>query len=338
MKRKALSFVLIAMLVTIPFAACAPSTENTPSVDEQVQTAVAATATAEAEKNAAINQAVAATVTAMPTMTPYPTPTPLSEEEYYEVSEEELAAMIDEAVNEAVAATESTAAATSSAASDGTMSSEEVYDTAAYVYDAEDAIYYAEELIEIYYDMYGSYADDAVLLLQETEELLNTMNQSLEEMDEILVQGAEAASAAIDNLDEHTDALQEQISETRETREDFMEEFRDALDEREAIFSEINPTEVAPDLNETIEQLHDYVDTVKASLADRKIDREEMNRIAQLGANAKASLQANGGPKLQGLGASIDGITSQLARGEWSKAQTSLGGFEASIPERPGRH
>jgi hypothetical protein len=50
MKRKALSFVLIAMLVTIPFAACAPSTENTPSVDEQVQTAVAATATAEAER------------------------------------------------------------------------------------------------------------------------------------------------------------------------------------------------------------------------------------------------------------------------------------------------
>lgn len=72
-------------------------------------------------------------------------------------------------------------------------------------------------------------------------------------------------------------------------------------------------------------------------MADKKISPDEFSKIAQLGVKAKGSLQAGGGPELQGLSGSIDKLTSQLARGEWPAAGGSLDGFGRSLPTRPGR-
>jgi len=44
-------------------------------------------------------------------------------------------------------------------------------------------------------------------------------------------------------------------------------------------------------------------------LADGKVSPAELTQIAQSGANAGASIRAQGGPQLQNLAGSIDGIT-----------------------------
>ncbi len=330
MKKHTITFIIFALLLA-SLSACGGA-EPTLSVDDQVATAVAATATAEANFENAVSDAVAATVVAMP-----PTPTPGPTVEYYELSEEELAALIDEAVTEAVVATEASSAATTQATSDGTMTEEEIYETAAYVYDAEAAIYYAEELLAAYYDLYGAYADDILYLLTAMEDDLDELVYVLAEVEELLSLGAEAATAAIDQLNEAASNLNSHIAESQQDRDEFFTQVKANLDERENTFANLVPNEVAGDLNGTLTQLHDYLDTIKTSFGDRKIDPTEMMQIAQLGSNAQASILANGGPQLQNIGGSVDGLTRQLSRGEWPQANRSLGGFEASLPSRPSR-
>ena len=332
MSKKLLSSLILFSLPTILLVACGGRAEQTLSVDDQVATAVAATATAEADFENAVVDAVIATVVAMP-----PTPTAQPEIDAYELSEEELAALIDQAVNEAVLATEASSAATTQATSDGTMTSEEVYDTAVYVYDAEAAIYYAEELLAAYYDLYGAYAEDVLYLLTAVEDDLDELVYVLEEVDQILSDGAEVASAAIDQINEAAGNITDHVAQSQEDREQFAEQVQANLQDREKTLANLAPSEVAGDLNGTLNQLHDYLDTIKTSFGDRKIDPTEMFQIAQLGANTQASILANGGPQLQNIGGSIDGLTRQISRGEWPQASRSLGGFEASIPSRPSR-
>lgn len=330
MKHKNLFNFLVFTLFLFSLAACSGGAEPTLSVDDQVATVVAATAIAESDFENSVAEAVEATVIAMP-----PTPTAQPEVDVYELSEEELAALIDEAVAEAVAATEASSESTTQATSDGAMTEEEVYETAAYVYDAEAAIYYAEELLAAYYELYGAYAEDVLYLLTAMEEDLDELVYVLEEVEDILLQGAEVATAAIDQLNEAATNITSHVVESQQDREQFLEQIKTKIGDRENEFANLSPTEIAGDLDGTLNQLHDYLDTVKASLGDRKIDRNEMTQIAQLGANAQASILANGGPKLQNIGGSIDGLTRQLSRGEWSQASRDLGGFEASLPSRP---
>lgn len=332
MSPKKMSNLVLFSFLAVLLAGCGAASAPTLGVDEQVATAVAATATVEAGFQNAVADAVAATVVAMP-----PTPTLQPAVDVYELSEEELAALIDESVNAAVVATEASSTATTQAASDGSMTEEELYETAVYVYDAEAAIYYAEELLTAYYDLYGAYADDMLYLLTAMEEDLNELVYVLEEVEDILVQGAEVATAAIDQLNEAAANLMTHVATAQDDRASFLSQVQTSLQDRENTFTNFTPNEIASDLNGTLNQLHDYLDTVKTSFGDRKIDPTEMTQIAQLGANAQASLLANGGPQLQNIGGSIDGLTRQLSRGEWSQANRSLGGFEASLPSRPSR-
>ncbi len=315
----------LLLLLLVALAACG-SQQPTVDVEAEVQTAIAATATAQATMQAAIEQAVAATVTAMPT------PTPLPPEEYETVSEEELAAMIDEAVAEAIVASETTSDAASSAAADGSVSEDEVEELYAYAAEAEAAIYYAEALMDVYMEIYGIYGDEIEVLLQETIILLDSMNTLLVTVNDILVQGADA-----ETLLALADELAAAAQESQALLETFLPQVEAVLQARETYYTSLTPQEVAGDRAEAIRQLHDYASAVQNALADNRLTAEEMLAIAQLGANAQASLQAAGGPRLQGLGPSLEAITRQLARGEWPQARSSLQGFEASLPSLPAR-
>ncbi|NOY98771.1 MAG: hypothetical protein GXP40_06155 [Chloroflexi bacterium] len=320
------------LLLTACGGAAAPSPTPAISVDDQVQTAVAATATAQAAMDETIENAVQATITALP-----PTPTPGPTVEYYSLSEEELAALIDESVDEALTASEQASTATTQATADGTVTYDEVYAATAYAYDAEAAIYYAEELMEAYFELYGAYADEAIAVLTATEQDLNSIATSLEAMVVILEQGAEVASAALEQLNAAAEELAPVIEQAQTNAQDWMDEVHASMQAREEKMLSLAPTEVASDRAGAIQQMYDYLDTVKAALGDRQITPDELNRIAQLGANAQASIRAGGGPQLQNIGPSIDGLTRQLSRGEWPQAGRSLGGFEASLPSRPTR-
>ncbi len=325
MKSK-ISVPLVSFLVlSIAIVACGG---QSPNVDQKVQTVIAQTAAFQA----AVNQAANATVAALP-----PTPTPGPQVDYYSMSEEELSALIDQAVNEALAASSQSTTSTTQATSDGTVTSDEVYATVAYVYDAQAEIEYAEQLMTSYLDLYGDYASEALETMQAMESDLNSISQSLDEIAGIMEQGAEAATAALDQLNQAATQLQTKAGEAQSKAQGWSDQVKSSLQDRQNQALSLAPTDIAATRDDAIKQVYAYLDTVKQAMGDRKISSGELTQISQLGANAKASLQARGGPALQNLGGGIDGLTTQLARGEWPQARGGLDSFEHSLPSRPGR-
>jgi hypothetical protein len=323
--------VLIPFTITGLLAGCGlPSSSG--NLDTQVQTAIAQTAQAETAFQVAVDQAVEATIVAMP-----PTPTALPAVDPYSLTEEELAALIDASCEEAATASSEAQTVTSQAASDGAYTEEEVYDTITYVYDAEAAITYAEELIDLYFDLYGAYASEALDILYAVESDLNELANAMMEIGTILAQGAETASAAFEQINAMFVTAQAKADETRAKATEFKEKLPAVLQEREDKFADLAPTEVASDRDGALIQVYSYLDSVKSALADRKVSPDELGQIAQLATNAQAGINQGGGPLLKKYGANIDGITRNLSRGAWPTVQRELGSFEASLPSRPAR-
>ena len=323
------TITLLALLSLL--AGCGlPASED--NLETQVQTAIAQTAQAETTFQVAVEKAVEATVIAMP-----PTPTPQPTVDAYTLTEEELAALIDASVAEAVAASAEASTATTQATSDSVYTEEEVYESIYYVYDAEAAIAYTEELLYLYYDLYGAYASEALDLLYAVEEDLDEMAAAMMEVEAILSQGAETATAASEQINTALENVQIKADEMQVKALEFKDKFPAALQERENKFANLAPTEIASDRDGALTQVYTYLDSVKSAFADRKISPDEMGQIAQLGANARAGIDQGGGPLLKNFGGNIDGITRNLSRGNWPTAQRDLGGFEASLPSRPER-
>ena len=171
---KAIKPVILFILISLLTACGSP--KNSDNLDAQVQTAIAETAQAEATFQVAVDQAVEATVVAMP-----PTPTSQPMVDPYTLTEEELAELID-ACDEAATAYEEASNATTQATSDGTYTEEEINDSMYYVYDAEAAIAYTEELLAMYYDLYGTYASETIDLLYAVEDDLEELAYAMTEM------------------------------------------------------------------------------------------------------------------------------------------------------------
>lgn len=325
MKSKLFVPIVAALVVSLAMAACGGQSS---SVDQQVQTVIAQTATFQA----AVNQAANATVQALP-----PTPTPGPQVDYYDLTEEELSALIDQSVNQALAASSQSTTATTQATSDGTVTSDEVYTTVTYVYDAQAEIEYAEELMTYYLDLYGDYASEALDTMQAMESDLNSVSQSLDEIASIMEQGAEAATAALDQLNQAATQLQTKASDAQTKAQGWVDQVKTGIQDRQNQALSLAPTDIAGDRDGAIQQVYAYLDAVKQAMGDKKISFDELTQISQLASNAKASLQAHGGPGLQNLSSGIDGLTTQLARGEWPQARSGMDGFERSLPQRPTR-
>jgi hypothetical protein len=324
--------VAITLMILIILGTSCGRPANSEDIDLQVQTAIAETAQADAAFQTAVDQAVESTVIAMP-----PTPTPQPTVDPYTLTEEELAALIDSSCEEAAMAYEEASAATTQAISDGTYTEDEIYDSIYYVYDAEAAIAYAEELLDLYYNLYGVYASETIELLYAVEGDLEELATAMTEVEAILAQGAETASAAIEQINTVVENAQTKASEAQTKAQEYRDNLPTVLQDRENRFTNLAPTEIASDRDGAILQVYAYLDSVKAAFSDRKISPDEMGQIAQLAANAKAGINQSGGPVLKKFEGNIDGITRNLSRGDWPTAQRDLGGFEASLPSRPSR-
>ncbi len=324
----------LAMMAALLLSACGAAGQPaaTPTLDVQatVNAGIQGTQTAQAAVQESIDQAVEATLASLP-----PTATPPAPVEYVTLSEEELAALIDEAVNEAIAATEQTNTATSQATSDGTVTDEEISTVEMYYYGADQAIAYAEELIAAYSELYGDYASEAIAVLEDVEQDLEAISQSLDEIYAVLEQGSQAASAAIEQLNSALETASTHTEEIHTAAQNWQSAFQAQKEERLTEALSLPANEVAGDLSGTIQMLYQYVDSIKAGFSDGKISRDELLGIAQLGANAQASLQQHGGAQLQGLNDGIRNLTSEIAGGQWPQARGNLGTFEHSLPERP---
>jgi hypothetical protein len=338
MYKTSFPLLALAVLVVVNLACSANQTEPTATPDTQatIDAAVAATSTAEAGVQATVDAAVEATAAAAPSPTP--------SAEYVTMTEEELAALIDEAVVEATAATETCATTTTEATSDLGVSSEEVTEIQVTVTGAEEAIAYAEELIDAYYGLYGELAMETLELLYVIEQDLAALAEttaaiatSLVEVEAALEQGVAVTEEALAQLESAAQAASAKAAEVQAQREAWAQSLQAEWEQRVNAALAVEPNAVAEDRIAALRSGFEYVDGVRQALEDRQVSQTELANIAQLGANAQAGLESQGGPQLQRAAGSIDEITTQVARGQIPQAQASLGNFEAALGSRPGR-
>ncbi len=338
MKIKGLSiFVMIVSVILL--AACGQQAQTNPQAtidaavkattesQQNVQATIAASVKATTQvqsssQQTTIDQAVQATLSAQPTP------------DYASMSEEELAALIEESVNKALTDYETTSTAVTQTTSDGTVTQEEAAATYTTAYNVYYEAAYAEEMIQAYYDYYGAYADEALATMTAMEQNLASISDSMSEITTIMEQGAATATAAIDQLNAAATQAQTKAGELQTKAKGLQEQVKTSLGKREDGLLNLSANNIADNQVGAIGQANDFLEAFKSALSDGKFSPEEMTNIAQLAANARASLNKTGDPKLQKLGGSIEGLTRQAARGDWGRARQGFGDFERSVPKR----
>jgi hypothetical protein len=110
------------------------------------------------------------------------------------------------------------------------------------------------------------------------------------------------------------------------------------IQERAAAALGAQADQVPANIRETLQAGFQYADLVYGALADDQITLEELNMIAQMGANAAAGFSQYGADNQAYLAELISGpqgITASLAQGQNMQAWDSVGQLEGSLGERP---
>lgn len=331
-RNTSMAFLIVLLIAALTACRSAP----TPDTQATVNAAVAATSTTQASMQATIDAAVKATAAAAPTATPSVV--------YVTMSEEELAALIDQAVAEAITSTQQCSTATTAATADGTVTQQEVDAIEVYLTDAEQAIAYADELLNAYYGLYGELATETLALLQAIEQDLALLNESLaainatlQDISALLEQGVALTEQTLAQLNAAAQKASANAAAAQAKAQTWLGTVQTELDKRAANALAVQPGQIAANRQAALLAAFEYVDAVRQALTDNKISPAELAQIAQLGANAAAGLQAQGGPQLQKLAGSINALTAQVARGQWPQAQAGLSEFEAALGARPVR-
>ncbi len=334
--------VLTSLVLAGVLTACGlPAATPTPDNNAVINTAIAGTQQSQALAQATVN---AAALTAMPA-----TPTPGPTVEYVTLTEEELAALIDEAVAEAIAATEQTSTAVTTTTSDDAISTEEVAYVYDYYYYADYYVEYAEELIAEYYSLYADLAEEMITELNAIEAELAQMNDtltqistSLDEISSTLSQGLAVAEETIAQLESASQQAQANAVELQAQAQDMMSQLQADQQGRLDAISQVRPTNIPTDRLSALQSGFQFIDAANAALADDRLSRDELMNLAQLGANAQAGFQSfggaggpAGGPDLGRFTGKFSEITTQLARGQGPQARGNLQQFELSLGQRP---
>ncbi|MDD2921411.1 MAG: hypothetical protein PHQ36_03925 [Anaerolineales bacterium] len=347
MMKPVLRIVLSALILTSGILACGGSPTASP---DAVNTAIAQTQQAQALAQATVN---ANALTSIPL-----TPTAGAPVDAAALTEEELAALIDQAVTEAVAATEQTTAAAASATSDDAMTAEEVAYIYDYYYYADYYVQLAEDLMTQYYGLYSDLAQEMIVEmnaigaeLAQMNDTLTQVSTSLEEINSALSQGMEAAQESVAKLKDSAQQAQTNAEELKAQAQGVMSTLQQDQQGRLDQIAQIKPNNIPTDKLSALQSAFDFLDAANASLGDNKISRDELLNIAQLGKNAQAGFQkfgARGGGVIPGGGdgmgldltqfsGKFDEITTQFARGHTPEARGNVNGFQSSLGKRPTR-
>ena len=314
---------------------------NTPqsTVDTQatVNAAIAATSTMQSGYQAAVSTSVAATVTAMP-----PVPTPMPPEAYTSLTEDELATMTVTSVEEAATATGQASASAAQAAADGVITADELVMLYSYWIYADELIAYSEDLIAAYSEVYGELAAETLALLESFESDLNSaaeqadaILQAVEEIGVALEQGSAQTSQAVSQLETALKTAQVDMMEAQGQAQAWSEALKIEVQQRVDQALVVQPQQIADSRKAAIQSAFDYIASVQSALADMVVSQAELANIAQWGANAAASLAAQGGQGLAKLAASVNDITALIAGGQLSAAMTGVNDFQAALPAIP---
>ncbi|MFN8399688.1 MAG: hypothetical protein U0X74_06725 [Anaerolineales bacterium] len=328
----ALTFILTALIT-----ACGlPTGTADPNV---VNTAVAGTQQASVLAQATVNSTV---LTAMPA-----TPTAGPTIEYTTMTEEELAALIDQAVAEAIAATEQTSTAVYTTTSDDTVTTDEVTYVYSYYYYADYYVDYAEQLMAEYYNLYSDLAYEMIDEMNAIEAELNQMNdtlssidQSLQQISSTLEQGLALAEETITQLETAAQTAQTNAQELKAQAQDMMTVLQADQQGRLNQIGQIQPNNIPTDKLSALQTAFSFVDFANQALSDNKLTRDELTNLMQLGKNAQAGFQQFGGadglgPDVTQFSGKFDEIGQQFARGEISRGRENLHSFEGSLGNRP---
>jgi len=345
--------IISSVLLASSLIACSLGGQPQTADPDVVNTAIAGTQQTEALAQATVNSSV---LTAMPA-----TPTPGPTVEYVTLTEEELAALIDEAVNEAIAATENTSAAVTTTTSDGTVTADEVVYLYDYYYYADYYVQYAEALINEYYALYADLATQMINELATIEAELETMNQtlssidsSLQQINATLQQGAAATQEAIAQLESAAQTAQSNAQALQSQAQDMLSVLQADQQGRVDAIQNIQANNIPTDKISSLQAAFDFLDTIKVVTGDNKLTRDELMNIAQLGKNAQAGFTQFGGANgnrpgngngplagnnidLAQFNGKFDEISTQFARGEIPHGKNNANSFETSLGDRPRR-
>jgi uncharacterized protein YqeY len=335
------TFVLAGMIL-----ACGSQSPITPSTaaPDIVNTAVAGTQQAQALAQATVNSTV---LTAMPATPATPTPGPTVE--YVNLTEEELATLIDQAVAEAVSATEQTTGAVSTTTSDSTVTTEEVAYVYDYYYYADYYVQTAEDLMAEYYSLYSDLATDMITEMSAIESELSQMNDtltqistSLDEINSTLSQGLTLAQESIDQLNAAAQQAQVNAQELQTQAQDMISVLQAEQQNRVDQLSQIQANNIPTDKIASLQAAFEFVDFANTAMSDNKLSRDELTNLTQLGRNAQSGFQSfgganrpGGGPDLTQFSGKFDEITTQFARGQMPQARGNVSQFESSLGSRP---
>ena len=341
--------VLSAFILAGMILACGSQSQPTAPPDV-VNTAVAGTQQAQIPAQATVNPNTSAAIP----MTPTSGPTV----EYVNLTEEELTALIDQAVAEATAATEQTTAAVNATTSDGTVTAEEVAYVYDYYYYADYYVQTADDLMAEYYNLYSDLATQMITEMNAIQSELTQMNDtltqistSLNEINATLSQGLTLAQESIDQLNAAAQQAQVNAQELKTQAQDMISILQTEQQGRVDQLSQIQANNIPADKIAALQSAFEFIDFANTAMSDDKLSRDELTNLTQLGKNAQTGLQqfgAAGG----GLGAGradmdltqfsgkFDEITTQFARGQMPQARGNVGQFESALgsrPNRPGR-
>jgi hypothetical protein len=312
-------------------------TDNTATIN----TAVAGTQQPQALAQATVNSSVLTSMPATPTAGP-----PV---EYVSMTEEELTALIDQAVTEAVSATEQTTSAVTSTTSDEAVTSDEVTYVYDYYYYADYYVQYAEQLLNEYYELYGELASQMISELGGIQGELSQMNDtltqiaaSLDEISASLEQGLAVAEETISQLESAAQGAQANAQELKAQAQDMLSTLEADQQNRLSELAQIQPSDIPSDRLTALQTGFDFIDSARNAMGDNKLTHEELMGLAQLGANAQAgfiSFGASGGPAggpdLSQFTSQFGEITQEFARGQMPQARGQLDNFERSLGSRP---
>ena len=351
-------FVLILFVLLLGATACKNASAQQPNTQATIDAAVQATANAQFVAQATLDAAVqAATQAEQAQIEPTPTSTPVvpptaavaeqqAEEptddpatsEYTTLTEEELVALIEQTSAAAAEAATQYSAAATGATADDTVTAEEAQTIEVYVSGAEEALDTAEELIGVYYDLYGDAAAETLAAVEEINTSLaviadstESMSQSLEEINSSLEQGVALAEETIVQVESAAQTASTQAQQAQQQAQSLAATYQAQVETlvNEALSTQ--PNQVPSDPQAALQSVLDFVTTAQQSSADGNISPAELATIAQMGANASAGLNTQSIPQLQQLSGSVNGITEQLARGDVTQAQAGLNQLGGSL-------
>ncbi len=306
------------------------------TIDAAVEASCGKCSAALTQESILIQTATAIAVNMQVMVTPTPT------EPIEKLSEEKLGALINDRVQMAKKAVSLASSSTMQAVEDGAINEKEYDSLNTYWRYSGDLIAYANEGIQVYFNEYGGLAGDTMAPLKTVDSDLQVVSRQiqavlpvLEQIGMTLEQGPAQPDKVIRQLKAAADIVVTKATDASQQAKTWSGDLQLQAQKRINQALAVKPQKVAKNRKAAINRAYAYVNVVQAAVADQKITQPEFTNIVQAGANAAASLTAQGGDQFANLADSVNQITTQVAGGQISDASSSLQSFQQALPAKP---